>query len=426
MVRRVAITGLGCVTPLGADVDSVWKRLLAGESGVGELTVFDAHTFPVRIAAEVRDWDLSAVGEDPHRWRKHARQTQFAIGAALLAQRNSCLSKQPVDPARVGVYLGCGEIFPDFFRFANSIGAVGGNDPFELSRFIELYSSVADSDDDVILEPGAAASASAGLLDAQGPVMNLTNACVSSSSAIGEAMDTIRRGDAEVMYAGGAHSMIHPFGITGFHRLSTLSLRNDEPTRASRPFDLDRDGFVVGEGAAILVLEEWEHAQQRGAEILAEVSGYATTHDAFRVTDPRPDGRSATRCMRQALDDAQLTGDEIDYINAHGSGTVANDKVETAAIKEAFGKRAQEIPISSTKSMTGHLTTACGALEVLICALVLRHGWAPPTINYETPDPDCDLDYIPNQAREIAARHVLNNNSGFGGQNVALVLSKAD
>ena len=236
--------------------------------------------------------------------------------------------------------------------------------------------------------------------------------------------EVIARGDANVMLAGGAHSMINPTGMTAFSRLKTLSMRNDDPQGASRPFDRDRDGFVAGEGATIIVLEELEHAKKRGAEIWAELRGYGSAHDAYRVTDLRPDGHSAVRSMQLALRDSQLSPSDIAYVNAHGSSTVVNDSVETTAIKNAFGESARDLAISSTKSMTGHLTTACGALEVLFCILTARHGVAPPTINYETPDPACDLDYVPNIARTMVCEHVMNNNFGFGGQNVAIVISR--
>jgi 3-oxoacyl-[acyl-carrier-protein] synthase II len=242
--------------------------------------------------------------------------------------------------------------------------------------------------------------------------------------AIGEALETIRRGDADMMLAGGTHSLINPFGISGLHRLSALSTRNEEPERASRPFDGQRDGFVIGEGGAILVLEEMEHARQRGVEILGELRGYATTHDAFRLSDPRPDGATAAHCIELAVRDAEINPEDVDYVNAHGSSTVMNDAAETVAVKAALGDHAYRVPVSSTKSMTGHLTTACGAIETLACLLTIRHGVAPPTINYEYPDPECDLDYVPNEARDIRCRHTLNNNFGFGGQNVSLVLSR--
>jgi 3-oxoacyl-[acyl-carrier-protein] synthase II len=262
------------------------------------------------------------------------------------------------------------------------------------------------------------------MLGAEGPVANCIAACVSSTQAIGEAARLIRHGEADVMLCGGAHSTIHPFGVTGFQRLSALSTRNDDPQAAVRPFDIDRDGFVIGEGAATFVLEDLEHARRRGAEILGELTGYGAAQDAFRVTDTHPDGRGTATAIRRALDSARLDPEEIHYINAHGTGTVLNDKVETRAIKQAFGLQAYRVPISSTKSMLGHATTACGAIELAICLIALRTGVVPPTVNHETPDPDCDLDYVPHDAREVACTNILSNNIGFGGQNAALIVSR--
>lgn len=402
----------------------VWSRLLAGESGVGPISTFDAEGFPVRIAAEVRDWDPAAVAGDLEVAPTESRQTKFAVGAAQMAIRHSCLTTSRFDPGRVGVSMGCGEIFPDFLSLARSLGSAWRNSELQTDEFLQAYFRLAGVHDELCLDPSRPLGYISAWLDAQGPSLNFTNACASSAVAVGQAMEIIRRDDADVMVAGGAHSMIHPLGITGFHRLSTLSTRNNEPQRASRPFDRERDGFVVGEGGAALILEEYEHARRRGADILAELRGYGTTHDAFRITDPRPDGHLAARCIQLALQDAALAAEDIDYVNAHGSGTVTNDKLETVAIKRAFGSHAERLPISSTKSMTGHLTTACGALELVFCVLALQHQVVPPTINLEVPDPDCDLDYVPNEARELSCAHVLNNSLGFGGQNAALVVSR--
>jgi 3-oxoacyl-[acyl-carrier-protein] synthase II len=422
--RRVVITGLGCVTPLGHAPGVLWERLLAGTSGIGPISLFDASGFPVRMAAEVRGWDISSAGEDTSDWTGHARQTQFTVAAALQAARQAGLVPGGNNAHRRGVYLGCGEVFPELAQWGAQLSAACGRDGFQLSALLEAYARAAGPTAELHYEPGCATGCIAGLLDCQGPTVNYTSACVSSSTAIGEAARAIRRGDADVVLAGGGHSMIHPLGITGFHQLSTLSTRNDEPRHACRPFDGQRDGFVVGEGAAVVVLEELEHARRRQADICAEVSGYGMTHDAFRVTDLRPDGTCAGRCIQLALHDAGLEADEIDYINAHGTGTWINDKAETAAIKRALGRHAYRVPVSSTKSMTGHLTTACGALEVVICALALRHGAIPPTINYRYRDPDCDLDYVPDEPRQMKLRHILTNSFGFGGQNVSLALSR--
>ena len=422
--QRVVITGLGMVTPLGTELDRVWELLTRGQSGVGPITLFDASHFPVRIAAEVPDWNISEVGEDPAQWDNHARQTQFAVAAALKAARHAGLAETHIDPTRLGIYLGCGEVFPDLECLGQLMGAAMVGGEFQLEQFVRVAQGVCCGSAELASEPCVAVGSIAGRLDAQGPSANYTSACASSSIAIGEAAEVIRRGDADVMLAGGAHSMIHPLGITGFHRLSTLSTRNDDPEKASRPFDRDRDGFVVGEGGAILTLESLEHARRRRAEIWAEVTGYGATHDAYRITDPHPEGRGSVRCMSLALADANVNDDEIDYINAHGTSTVANDRQESLAIKHVFDRRAYKIPVSSTKSMTGHLTTACGAVEMVVTAMAVRRGVVPPTINYETPDEFCDLDYVPNEAREIRCRHALCNSYGFGGQNASLVVSR--
>jgi len=422
MRRRVVVTGLGCVTPLGAEVEQVWGRLVEGRSAVGPITLFDAGNFPVRVAAEVRDWDISEVGEDPKRWQHEPRQTIFTVAAAKKAVQNAGLELAKVDPVRFGVSLGCGETYPDFGRFGRLMAMAVGSGRFESGTFVHKSLQNGHLGREAPWEPNLPASYLAGIFNAQGPNANYTAACVSSSQAAGEAADIIRRGEADVMLAGGAHSMIHPFGLTGFHRLSVLSMRND-PT-ASRPFDRNRDGFVIGEGAAVVVLEGLEHARRRGAEIWGELTGYGSAQNAFRITDSHPEGRGISDCVRQALDDAQLNLDEIDYINAHGTGTVENDRVETLGLKRVFGELAYRIPISSTKSMIGHLTTGCGAIDLIVCLMTLRSGVVHPTINYETPDPECDLDYVPNAAREVPSKHVLSTSFGFGGQNAAIILSR--
>ena len=424
MTRRVVVTGVGCVTPLGADVDQLWHGLIEGRTSVGRLTLFDASNFPVRIAAEVRDWDMSQVGEDPHRWEHHPRQTRFVVASALTAYRDADLAHRSVDPLRVGVYLGCGETYQDFHQFAHLIGQSLEEQRIEPARFaagaLRLWRPEVDRE----LELNMPASHIAALVDAEGPNANCIAACASSSQAIGEAGEIIRRGDADIMLAGGAHSMIHPFGLIGFQRLAALSTRNDDPEGAMRPFDRERDGFVLGEGGAIVVLEELGYALRRGAKIWGELAGFGSAQDAYRITDAHPEGRGAVECMRRALDDAMLNPQEIDYINAHGTSTVLNDKVETEAIRQVYGGHAYRVPISSTKGMLGHFTTAGGAIELVICLLALRHGVVPPTVNYRTPDPLCDLDYVPNTAREVCCRNAMSNSFGFGGQNVALVVSR--
>jgi 3-oxoacyl-[acyl-carrier-protein] synthase II len=422
MRRRVVVTGIGWVTPLGAEVEPVWRRILQGESGVGYITLFDASNFPTKIAAEVRAWDLSDVGEDPERWKYQGRHTHFAIGAAKKAVADSGILDTPRDPTRFGVYLGSGEGQQDFDRFTQMMVAALEGPNLDLAKFtrkgLEILNPVAELEQ----EPNMPAGHLASLFDAQGPNINCLTACAASSQAIGEATEIIRRGEADLMLSGGTHTMIHPFGVTGFALLTALSTRNDQPEKASRPFDRNRDGFVLGEGAGMVVLEELERAKARGAKIYGEIVGYGSTADAFRITDTHPEGRGAISCIKMALADAGI--DRLDYINAHGTSTTVNDKVETLAIKQVFGEEAYRIPVSSTKSMMGHLIAAAGATELMFCLLALRDGVVPPTINYETPDPECDLDYVPNVAREWPCRHVLSNSFGFGGQNITLIAKR--
>ena len=424
MRRRVVITGVGCVTPLGTTVESMWKRVLAGDSGVGPTTLFDASEFPTKISAEVRDWDVSAVGEDPERWKYQGRHTRFAVGAAKMAYADSGLSDTQIDPTRFGVYLGSGEGQQDFVTFGQMmVGALAGPQ-LDAARFTEIGLEVLHPLIEMEQEPNMPASHLAALFDAEGPNSNCLTACAASSQAIGEATEMIRRGDVDLMLSGGCHSMIHPFGVTGFNLLGALSTSNDEPTRASRPFDRRRDGFVLGEGAGMLILEELEHAKRRGAKIYGELSGYGSTADAYRITDTHPEGRGAAKCLELCLAEAGLNAEDVHYINAHGTSTAVNDKVETLAIKRVLGEQARKAPVSSTKSMMGHLIAAAGATELILCLLAIRDNVLPPTINYENPDPDCDLDYIPNAAREARCDHALSNSFGFGGQNVTLAVSR--
>jgi 3-oxoacyl-[acyl-carrier-protein] synthase II len=418
--RRVVVTGLGCITPLGVQLDQVWERLVEGRTG--PITLFDASSYSVRIAAEVRDWHASELEGDFKNWENEARQTGFAVAAAKRAMGIAGLENGQIDPLRFGVYLGCGETYPDFARFGQVLAAAVGNGQFQPRDFVREAQGNGHPAWEIPCEPNLPASYLAGMFNAQGPNANYTAACVSSTQAVGEATDVIRRGEADAMLAGGAHSMIHPFGLSGFIRLSVLSSRND-PT-AMRPFDRDRDGFVVGEGAAVVVLEELEHARKRGAEIWGEIAGYGSSQNAFRITDSHPEGRGISDCVQAALDQARLNPEQIDYVNAHGTGTIENDRVETLGLKRVFGEQAYKVPISSTKSMVGHLTTACGGVELVVCLLTLRHGVVHPTINYEHPDPECDLDYVPNTAREVPCTHILNTNFGFGGQNAAVVVSR--
>ena len=423
MRRRVVITGVGCITPLGNSVPEMWESLKQGESGVDRTTVFDASNFPTEIAAEVRDWTIADIGEDRQQWKYGRRHTHFAAGAATMAVEDSGVDGS-VEAERFGIYLGTGEGEQDFMSFTDILSYALADGQFDHNRFAERGLELLHPTAELEQEPNMPAGHLASLFDAQGPNVNCLTACAASSQAIGEAAEIIRRGEADVMISGGAHSMIHPFGVTGFNLLTALSTRNSEPTKASRPFDRERDGFVLGEGASMVILEELERAKARGANIYGELLGYGSTADAYRITDAHPEGRGAIRCIQLALEDAQLQPGQIHYINAHGTSTQVNDRVETFAIKQALGEAAAKIPVSSTKSMLGHLIAAAGATELIVCLMSIRDGVLPPTINYEFPDPDCDLDYVPNEARERTCEIALSNSFGFGGQNICLIVGR--
>ncbi len=424
MRRRVVITGIGVINPMGHDVETMWSGLKESKSGVGYISIFDASRFPTRIAAEIRGWDISQTVADPARWQSRGRHTKFAAGAAIQAAASSGIQDSGLDPTRLGVYLGSGEGNQDFESFTQMMTAGLKGDSFDISRFIQRGLEILSPMSELEQEPNLPAGHIASLFNAQGPNVNCLTACAASSQAVGEATEIIRRGDAEAMISGGTHSMIHPFGVTGFNLLTALSTRNDEPQKASRPFDRLRDGFVLGEGAAMVVLEELEHAKRRGAHIYGEILGYGSTADAYRITDIHPDGRGAIACMRMALRDAKLEPNRIHYVNAHGTSTAVNDRVETVACKEVFGPDARQTPVSSTKSMMGHLIAAAGVTELIVCLMAIRDNVLPPTINYENPDPGCDLDYIPNVAREARCDVALNNSFGFGGQNITLIVGR--
>ncbi len=425
-MRRVVVTGMGMVTPVGRDLETTWSALLAGKSGVGEISLFDARTFPTRIAAEVADFRLGDYLESSARWSEHSRNSKFALAAGSMAVKDSGLleSSPEVDRARFGVYLGSGEGQQDFPRFVSLVSRCTHDAHVNTGDFTRLGVQELHPIRESEQEPGTPSGHLAGLFQAKGPNANCLTACAASSQAIGEAYELIRRGNADVILSGGTHSMIHPFGVTGFILLTALSTRNDEPERASRPFDRDRDGFILGEGAGMLVLEELDHARARGAKIHGEIIGYGSSSDAFRITDSHDEGRGAIACMKEALEGARLDPSEIDYINAHGTSTSVNDSIETLAIKRTFGQAAYSVPISSTKSMMGHLIAAAGSVEAIVCLLTFRDGVLPPTINLENPDPDCDLDYVPNAARRTNVDVALSNSFGFGGQNITLILRR--
>lgn len=424
MRRRVVVTGIGMVNPMGHDPETVWSGLKESKSGVGRTTLFDATGFPTQISAEVKDWDITQCGEPAENWKNRGRHTRFAAGAAKQAVTDSNVLPSIEDPTRFGVYLGSGEGNQDFTTFSQMMAAAVADGAYDGSKFIQAGLELLNPAAELEQEPNMPAAHIATLLNAQGPNFNCLTACAASSQAVGEATELIRRGDADVMLAGGAHSMIHPFGVTGFNLLTALSESNDEPTKASRPFDRLRNGFVLGEGSAMVILEELESAKSRGAKIYGEVAGYGTTADAYRITDIPPDGHGGIAAMRMAISDANLTPDDIDYVNAHGTSTTVNDKVESKACREVFGDRADKVPVSSTKSMMGHLIAAAGVTEMIVCLMAMRDSVVPPTINYENPDPECDLDYVPNHARDASVRFALNNSFGFGGQNICLCLSR--
>ena len=424
MRKRVVVTGVGSINPLGHDLETVWTALKEGRSGVGYTSIFDASRFPTRISAEVRDWDVTKAGPDLTQWKHRSRHTCFAAGAAIQAVEGSGIFDSPLDPTRLGVYLGAGEGSQDFEAFSRMITAAIAGDEIDFAAFTKAGLDQLNPSTEIEQEPNMPAGYVASLFDAQGPNTNCLTACAASSQAVGEATEIIRRGDADAMIAGGTHSMIHPFGVTGFNLLTALSTNNDNPTKASRPFDRLRDGFVLGEGAGMVVLEELERAKARGAHIYGEILGYGSTADAYRITDIHPEGRGAIACMQMAIKDAGVNASDIDYVNAHGTSTTVNDKVETRSCKAVFGELALKTPVSSTKSMMGHLIAAAGVTELMVCLMAIRDDVLPPTTNYENPDPECDLDYIPNEAREVSCKLALNNSFGFGGQNITLVVGQ--
>ncbi|WP_419192774.1 beta-ketoacyl-[acyl-carrier-protein] synthase family protein [Kolteria novifilia] len=422
------VTGLGCVTPVGNDVSSTWLSLCQGRSGIGPISLFDAQSFPTRIAGEVSGFSLEDYSlELARRFATLGRNAQFCLAASLQAVCDSGFQESPRQPERTGVYLGSGEGRTDLPLLASlihrSCDQEGGR--VDRSQFLRLGIREIDPYSESEQEPEDAAAQIAELFDAQGPNSNCVTACAAAAQAIGEAAEVIRRGEADLMIAGGSHSMIHPLAVTGFCLLHAMSTSNDHPQEASRPFDRDRNGFVLSEGAGVLVLEEYEHARRRGARIHGELLGYGATADAYRVTDMHPAGRGAAAAMRSALRSARLDPSEINYLSAHGTSTEVNDRTETLAIKSVFGEEhAKRLPISSIKSMLGHLVAAGGAVEAIATLRAINDSTLPPTINYQTPDPECDLDYVPNTARDTRIENALSNSFGFGGQNVALVFGR--
>jgi len=409
-MRRVVITGLGVITPIGNDVPSMWQSLLACKSGVGPITCFDASQFDARIAAEVKNFD-SSLYLSPKEAKRSERFTQFAVAASKQAFADAGLQIDKEDPFRCGVVIGTGMGSMHLIEEQHSVFLNRG--PKKLTPFMIP-----------MLICNMASGQTAISLGMKGPNFCTTTACASGAHGVGEAFRIIERGDADVMLGGGTESCISPMAVGGFCALMALSCRNDEPTKASRPFDKGRDGFVIGEGAGVLVLEELEHAKKRGAKIYAEIAGYGRTGDAYHMTAPDEDGTGAAKAMALALEDAKLSADKVQYINAHGTSTELNDKIETLAIKKTFGAAAKTVAVSSTKSMTGHLIGAAGGVEAVISVLAIKEGVMPPTINYTDPDPACDLDYVPNQPRKAPVDAALSNSLGFGGHNATLIFRK--
>jgi len=439
MTRRVVITGTGWITPLGGDIETVWRRLVAGENGFGPVTRFEASTFATNFAAEVKNFRLEDHLADTSRHAGAGTSTQFALAAASQAWRQSGLDKATgLDPARTGMYLGAGEGSLDFDNYAASnlkgydAGARSISDPAWAETALKRMNALAELEQ----EPNAALAHLAIEFPVRGPAFNCMTACAASTQAVGEAYEIIKRGDADVMIGGGAHSMIHPLGMTGFIRLTAMSTHRENPARASRPFSVDRDGFVMGEGAGMIVLEALEHALARGATPVAEIVGYGSSADAFRITDIHPDGKGAVNAMAQACREAGINPREpgedgrpqVHYISAHGTGTQENDRIETIAVKTLFGALAPRVPFSSVKSSLGHLIQAAGAVELITCVQAIRTGILPPTMNLTNPDPECDLDYVPNVARDVRAQGgvdvCLSNSFGFGGQNNTLCVRR--
>lgn len=409
--RRVVVTGLGAITPLGIGVEPTWKAICAGASGIGRITKFDPTGYDAQIAGEVKDFDPTRYIEKKD-IKKMDTFIQYAVAAGQMAVDDAALKVAPEEAVRVGVYIGSG------------IGGLGS---------IEHYHTVLKEKGPGRVSPffipmtiiNLASGQVAIRLGAKGPNSCAVTACATGNHCIGDAFRIIQRGEADVMIAGGAEAAITPLGVAGFASAKALSFRNDEPTRASRPFDKDRDGFVLGEGAGVVVLEELEHATRRGARIYCELIGYGMNADAYHITAPSEEGEGAARCMELALADAGLAKDKVDYINAHGTSTMA-DTIETRAVKQVFGERAKRIPMSSTKSMTGHLLGAAGGIEAIFSILAIHHHILPPTINLDNPDPECDLDYVPHRARAAKPAVVLSNSFGFGGVNACLLFSRVD
>ena len=432
MKQRVVITGMGIVCPLGHDVGTMWDGLMTGKSGAGLTTIFDASTFPTTFDAEVKDYDLGDFVKNPQLHKHGNRGSKFVLGACVKACQQAGIDTETdapadtVDRTRMGIYLGAGEGSVDNDAFFDAIvkGWNAEDNKMDWGQWGKVALSKMTAMREMEQEPNMPAGHLALLTGARGITRSCLTACAASTQAVGEAAMLVRQGKADVMIAGGAHSMIHPLGITGFNRLTALSTRNDSPETASRPFSATRDGFVIGEGAAIVILETLESAQKRGATVLAEVIGFGSSNDAFRVTDMHEEARGAVQAITSALNDAEVTIQDIDYISTHGTSTSENDSIETLAIKTVFGDLAKNVPVSSPKSQMGHLIGATGCAELITCIKAIETNTLPMTMNLNDPDPDLDLDYVPNEPRKTEVNTVMSESFGFGGQNNVLILRR--
>lgn len=433
--ERVVITGMGIVCPMGHDVDTTWSAMLAGKSGVAKTTIFDASTFPTTFSAEVKNYDFSKFTKKPQLHKDANRGSWFAIGATVQACRQAGIDVDTnpdkigadgIDRRRMGIYLGAGEGAANHEAFFGAIVAGWDDQANQMNwaKWTDTAATQMRAMHELEQEANMPAAHLAMLTGARGPMRSCLTACAASTQAVGEATMMIRRGDADIIITGGAHSMIHPLGQTGFNRLTALSTRNDSPQTASRPFTASRDGFVLGEGAAIVILESLTSARKRDVQILAEVIGYGSSSDAFRVTDMHEDGRGAIQAIEAAIRDAGISYKDVNYINTHGTSTQENDSIETKAIKAVFKERAKQIPVSSIKSMMGHLIGAAGAAELITCVLAIRDGIVPATINLNDPDPQLDLDYVPNVPRKMGVNIAMKESFGFGGQNNVVIVKK--
>lgn len=432
MAERVVITGMGIVSPLGHDVETLWHALLSGKSGVAKTTIFDASTFPTIFDAEVKDYDLTKYTKNPQLHKHSNRGSGFVIGATVQACKQAGIDVETSEPTdgidrtRIGIYLGAGEgsVDNDVFFAAIINGWDTEKNEMDWGQWAQYAFGKMDPMCELEQEPNMPAAHIAMLTGTRGPTRSCLTACAASTQAVGEATMMIRKGDTDIVIAGGAHSMIHPLGLTGFNRLTALSTRNDSPQTASRPFSATRDGFILGEGAAIVILESLSSAKKRGVKILAELIGYGSSSDAFRVTDMHEEGRGAVQAITAALSDAGISYKDVDYINAHGTSTTENDSIETKAIKTVFKERARNIPVSSIKSMLGHLIGAAGAAELITCVCAIRDNTLPPTMNLVDRDPELDLDYVPNKPRKTPVNIVINESFGFGGQNNVVIIKR--